>query len=229
MVFKYRYMPGKYIVISFFLTLSSFMLMAVIIGFEIFTGIDQPVNEWRMGISLLSAFIVVIPFYIINNKIIKTKCVWDEVTIDGSMLKTSRYGEFYLHDINGLKINDLSRVYSFSVKVGSRKLKFSCLNFFGDDGGSKYSGDKIALKAIAENLLQLASSPNYNITVGKESSSGILFVLSCIAMIMLIPGFIYAPQRMIFVAPFVIPLFFVLWKKRQSDNAKQNKSTNKDK
>ncbi|EPK7282855.1 hypothetical protein [Citrobacter farmeri] len=40
-------------------------------------------------------------------------------------------------------------------------------------------------------------------------------------MLLLIPGFIYAPGRMIFVAPFVIPLFFVLWKKRQNDKAKQ--------
>lgn len=76
---------------------------------------------------------------------------------------------------------------------------------------------------MAKTLLQLANSSEYKTAVGKESSSDILFALSCLAMVMLISGFIYAPQRMIFVAPFVIPLFFVLWKKSKMIKINSNR------
>ncbi|WP_037386799.1 hypothetical protein [Serratia sp. DD3] len=53
-----------------------------------------------------------------------------------------------------------------------------------------------------------------NIKLIKDSNSNILFLLLCLAMVMLIPGLIFAPQRMIFVIPFVVPLFFYALKKR---------------
>lgn len=224
MTFKYRYLPTKYVFVSFFLVFSSLIIAAIGVWFGLISNLVQRnvIGGWQVFITI---FFAMSPSLYFNERVIKGGCAWDNILFNGEVFDSLRFGIIEIKNIKNIKINDLSNVYSFVIKTHDGRYKFSCLSFLGREGGSEYARDKESLKSMAETLLQLANSPKYSIAVGKESSSGVLFALSCVAMLMLIPGFIYAPQRMIFVVPFVIPLFFVLWKKRQSDKAKQNKST----
>ena len=210
MVYKYRYLPKKYIVISFLLVFSSLLIMAAGAWFGVISHLSdgKPINGMTVFLTIGITFVATGPLIVLNEKLIKSKCGWDQVSVSEKEISSSRYGFLDIKDVKRIYVNDLSKVYTFSITTNDRRFKFTCLNFLGREGPTEYDCDKESLKSLAENLLQLANSPNYNITVGKESSSGILFVLSCVAMLLLIPEFIYAPGRMIFVAPFVIPLFF---------------------
>ncbi len=215
MIFSYRYLLKRDKLISFLLILAALVLCFSGVWVFIIRDIGKEINEWKIIGAMVFLFIITGPFFSLNNKLIARKCVWDKVSIDNGKLLSIRYNEILLKDIKEIKINDLSKVYSFYIKTEKRKFKFSCLSFLGSEGGAEYEPDKNDLKSIANEITRLANAPEYNITSGKESTSDALFVVICLAMVMLIPGLIFAPQRMIFVIPFVVPLFFFALKKRK--------------
>ncbi len=215
MIFSYRYLLKRDKLISFLLILAALVLCFSGVWVFIIRDIGKEINEWKIIGAMVFLFIITCPFFSLKNKLIARKCVWDKVSIDNGKLLSIRYNEILLKDIKEIKINDLSKVYSFYIKTEKRKFKFSCLSFLGSEGGAEYEPDKNDLKSIANEITRLANAPEYNITSGKESTSDALFVVICLAMVMLIPGLIFAPQRMIFVIPFVVPLFFFALKKRK--------------
>ncbi|AXY34732.1 hypothetical protein [Yersinia pseudotuberculosis] len=220
MIFSYRYLLKRDKLISFLLILAALVLCFSGVWVFIIRDIGKEINEWKIIGAMVFLFIITGPFFSLNNKLIARKCVWDKVSIDNGKLLSIRYNEILLKDIKEIKINDLSKVYSFYIKTEKRKFKFSCLSFLGSEGGAEYEPDKNDLKSIANEITRLANAPEYNITSGKESTSDALFVVICLAMVMLIPGLIFAPQRMIFVIPFVVPLFFFALKKRKDSKKK---------
>ena len=213
----YRYLPKKNKAISFLMVLMSFLIISSSVWGCIIYSYYNDFSNWTFICAMIVVFIIIGVIWTINERYIKSNCSWDNVSINDDELTSTRYGSIPIKSITKIRINDMSKVYSFYIIVENRKFKFSCLSFLGGEGGSEYNSDKEALKSLAEKLLQLSNSSESSISVGKESTSKVLLFLSCIAMLMLIPGFIYSPGRMIFVVPFVVPLFFVLWRKRKVD------------
>lgn len=219
MTYKYRYLPKRYILISFMLILSSLLVISVgcWVGIISYLSNGKMLTGIRIFFTIAIIFLAIGPLFFLNERLIKMKCVWDEVTMDGFELVSKKLGVIDLKEVKKIKVNDLSKVYSFMIITRNARFKFSCLSFFGSEGGSEYQEDKEALKSIADKMISLASKPENDIKVGSESNSDVLFYLSCLAMILLIPGFFYAPQRMIFVAPFVVPIFIILCVKRKNE------------
>lgn len=178
------------------------------------------IDGFQVFITITFILFAIGPLFYLNERIIRNKCAWDVVSFNSKGLNSLRFGFIEIIKIKKIKINDLSNVYGFVIKAYDGRYKFSCLSFLGREGGAEYVCDKESLISIAEILIELANIPGYNFTVEKESSSFILFALSCAAMLMLIPGFIYAPQRMIFVSPFVVPIFIVLCVRMRSKKRK---------
>lgn len=213
MQFSYKYLTQSDRVISIVLTIFSLVLFFSFgFSFVYYLKSSSELLFW-LGVVLLIVFFGLI--YIFNGNFVRGRSVYDHITISNDAIISLRYGKISLSNIEMIKINDLSKTFGFSLRLrGKKSLKFSCLSFFGSNGNYDFVEDGVAIKLIMEKILQRAETLDVNILVKKESSSGILFWLSCLAMLMLIPGLIYAPQRMIFVAPFVISIFFILWKKR---------------
>lgn len=217
MIYEYRYLQKKYIALSFVLVFSSLLVAFCGAWFGIISNLPtgRELGSWKVISTIVIIIVAMAPFWFFNEKLIAKKCIWDKVSINKDELISLRYGNIPLNSIKRIKVNDLSKVFSFYIIAENRRLTFSCLSFLGNEGGSEYKDDKKALLSISGEILSLANHPEYYIKVGNESGSSILFSLSCLTMILLIPGLIYAPQRMIFVIPFVVPLFFILLKNRR--------------
>lgn len=220
MSYDYRYLPKKDKFFSFLLVLISFFVILLgVWGIIIYSHYNDIGVGVFIGV-LIVIFIMVGVIWNKNEKYIKLKCIWDSVSINKEKLTSSRYGIIPIKNIKSVRVNDISKVYSFCILTEARKYKFACLSFLGSEGGSEYRMDKDALKAIASEIILLANNPESKIKIWSESTSNVLFYLSCLVMLLLIPGFIYAPQRMIFVSSFVVPVFIILLVKRRKEKCK---------
>lgn len=221
MSYSYRYLSKKNKIISFSLVLISFLIIvASTWGCIISSYRSDPGVVEIVGVAIIT-FIIVGIIWSANERFIKNKCIQDEVFIDNEKISSHRYGVIKFCDIIKYKSNDISKVYSFRIKTNKSTFKFSCLSFLGSEGDGDYLKDKVALKTLAEEIVRVVGQSESHIKQEKESTSDVLLILSSLAMLLLIPGLIYAPQRMIFVIPFVVPVFFVILKKRRDNKKKK--------
>ncbi|KEY58774.1 hypothetical protein SRDD_23020 [Serratia sp. DD3] len=219
MVYSYRYTPRKKRIIATSLVAMFLIGMFISLGSFIFMGgeviLSQWAGEWAFPIFIMSLVVIGVPLLAGISNYIEKNSLWDKVTLDNEKLSSERFGEIKVKDIVLFKISDLNKIFSFKIYTEKKKLNFSGLDILGDSGGKEYEGDIVALKAMANEIERIISEQGLNVRTSKESSSTVLFALLCLAMVMLIPGLIFAPQRMIFVIPFIVPLFFYALKKRK--------------
>ncbi|WP_152554938.1 hypothetical protein [Serratia sp. DD3] len=204
---------------SIFLSLMFYIgLTLVLIWFFYKYDLLNVLNGWAIAGCVVVFFIITTPLGFLIESYIKRNSHWDKVKIDDDRISSSRYGDIKFKEIKKFKVDDLNKIFSFKIITSKETFKFSCLEILGDDGGDEYKDDKIALKKMVDRLESVILEGEANIKVIKDSNSNVLFLLLCLAMVMLIPGLIFAPERMIFVIPFVVPLFFYALKKRKDKN-----------
>ncbi|KEY57161.1 hypothetical protein [Serratia sp. DD3] len=219
MVYSYRYTPRKKRIIATSFVFAFLLLMFISIGSLVYISyFIKNLEAWMIIVSVVVLGIIMIPLMTMISNYIERNSLWDKVTLDNEKLSSERFGEIKVKDITIFKVNDLNKIFSFKIYTEKKKLNFSGLDILGDSGGKEYQGDIVALKAMANEIERIISEQGLNVRSSKESSSTALFVVLCLAMVMLIPGLIFAPQRMIFVIPFVVPLFFYALKKRKEQN-----------
>lgn len=180
--------------------------------------LDNILSAWVVSGLIILLLVVTMPLGSWIERYIKKNILWDKVTIDSEKISSSRYGDLRFKEVISFKVHDLNKIFGFKVKGKGATLRFSYLNFLGGDGGKEYEQDRMAIRTIAFEIERVIKEKELNIKISKESTSSILFILVCLCMIILIPGFIFAPQRMIFVVPFVVPTFFYLLIKRINSN-----------
>lgn len=201
---------------SFLLLFSALGICFIVFFVLIISNIGSELNDWGIIFTIFLLFVIMGFAFSLNNNFIAKKSLWDEVVIDGEKIHSLRHGSILINEIREVGVNDVSNIYSFHIKTEKGKFKFSCLSFLGDEGGAEYLGDREALQFIVKEIVSLSNLSGFNTQFKKESTSGALFVLASIAMLMLIPGFIFAPHKMIFVTPFVISVYLIILKKRRN-------------
>lgn len=117
----------------------------------------KPINGMTVFSTIEITFVATGPLIVLNEKLIKSKCVWDQGSVSEKEIYSSRYGFIDIKDVKRIYVNDLSKVYTFSITANDRRFKFTCLNFLEREGPTEYDCDKESLKSLAENLLQLAN------------------------------------------------------------------------